>query len=92
MEILIKVAGIGYIDAHGLKIRGRGYLMFLPKSLSGSRLSGKIAWGGGSPYFGFYCIFMNKCFEICMRGVLYLPSPDMIGEEIHKNVDSFHKS
>jgi hypothetical protein len=30
---------------------------------------------GGSPYFGFYCIFINKCFEICLRGVLYLPSP-----------------
>jgi hypothetical protein len=28
-----------------------------------------------SPYFGFYYIFMNKCFEICLRGVLYLPSP-----------------
>jgi hypothetical protein len=30
---------------------------------------------GGSPYFGFYCIFINKCFEICLRGVSYLPSP-----------------
>jgi hypothetical protein len=31
-----------------------------------------------SPYFGFYfyCIFINKCFEICLgTGVLYLPSP-----------------
>jgi hypothetical protein len=33
------------IDAHGLKIQGRGYLKFLPKFLGGSRLSGKIAMG-----------------------------------------------
>jgi hypothetical protein len=31
------------IDAHGLKIQGRGYLMLKP--LGGSRLTGKIAWG-----------------------------------------------
>jgi hypothetical protein len=30
---------------------------------------------GGSPYFGFYYFFINKCFEICLKGVLYLPSP-----------------
>jgi hypothetical protein len=29
---------------------------------------------GGSPYFWFYCVFINKCFEIGLRGVLYLPS------------------
>jgi hypothetical protein len=27
------------IDAHGLKIQGRGYGMFLPKFLGGSRVS-----------------------------------------------------
>jgi hypothetical protein len=48
--------------------------MFFAKIPRGSRLSGKIA-RGGSPYFGFYCIFINKCFEICLRGVLYLPFP-----------------
>ncbi len=63
------------IDAHGLTIQGRGYMMFFAKIPRGSRFSGKIAWGGGSPYFGFYCIFINKCFEICLRGVLYLPPP-----------------
>ncbi len=31
--------------------------------------------GGGTPYFGFLCIFINKCFEICLGGVLYLTSP-----------------
>ena len=35
----------GRIDAHGLKIQGRGYLMFLPKFLGVSRVSGKIARG-----------------------------------------------
>jgi hypothetical protein len=65
------------IDAHGLKIQGRGYLMFFPKSLGGVKAFRKNCLGGvgGSPYFGFYCIFINKCFEICLRGVLYLPSP-----------------
>jgi hypothetical protein len=38
----------------------------------------KIPWGrgqgfqeklpGGFPYFGSYCIFKIKCFEICMGG------------------------
>ena len=46
-----------------------------PQGGGGSRLSGKIAWG--SPYFRFYCIFINKCFEICLRGVIYLPSPHL---------------
>ncbi len=33
------------IDAHGLKIQGRGYLMFFAKIPRGSRLSGKISSG-----------------------------------------------
>jgi hypothetical protein len=33
------------IDAHRLKIQGRGYLKFLPKFLGGSSLSGKNARG-----------------------------------------------
>ncbi len=53
---------------------GEGVPDVFAKIPRGSRLSGKIAWVG-SPYFGFYCIFINKCFEICLRGVLYLPSP-----------------
>ncbi len=29
---------------------------------------------GGSPFLGFYCIFINKCFEICLEGsYIYLP-------------------
>ena len=62
------------IDAHRLKIQGRGYLMFFAKIPRwGQGFQEKLS--GGSPYFRFYCIFINKCFEICLRGVLYLPSP-----------------
>jgi hypothetical protein len=47
--------------------------MFLPKSLGRVKAFRKNCLGG-SPYFGFYCVFINKCFEICLRGILYLPS------------------
>jgi hypothetical protein len=43
--------GAPYIDAHRLKIQGRGYLMFFAKIPGGSRLSGKIAWGEEVPLF-----------------------------------------
>jgi len=56
-----------------LKIHGKGYLKFVPKSLGGSRLSEKMP--GGNPYFGFYCIFINKYFEICLRGASIYPPP-----------------
>ncbi len=52
----------------GWKSRGGGG--YLKK---GSRLSGKIAYGG-VPYFGFYCIFINKFFVICLGGLCW-PSP-----------------
>jgi hypothetical protein len=38
-------------------------------------LRGKISWG--VPLFRFFCIFINKCLESCLRGVLYLPSPHL---------------
>ena len=55
------------IDAHGLKTQGRGYLMFfakIPREVKALRKN----WLEGSPYFRFYCIFFNKCCEICLRG------------------------
>ncbi len=58
----------------GWKSRGGGTWCFLPKSLGGVKGFRKNCQGG-SPYFGFYCIFINQCFEICLRGVLHLPSP-----------------
>ncbi len=57
-----------------LKIQGRGYLMFFAKIPRGVKAFRKNCLVG-SPYFGFYCIFINKCFEKCLRGVSYLPSP-----------------
>ena len=52
------------IDAHRLKVQG-GSSSFCQNPLEegegGSRLSGYIA--RGSPYFEFYCIFINKFFE-----------------------------
>jgi hypothetical protein len=62
------------IDALGLKIQGRGYLMFFAKIPRGVKAFRKN-YLGGPPFFGFYCICINKHFEICLRGVLYLPSP-----------------
>ncbi len=59
-----------WIDAYGLKIQGRGNLMFLTKFLGwgGQGFQKNCRWGGWSPFFGFYCIFINMCFEICLRG------------------------
>ncbi len=58
----------------GWKSRGVGTWCFFAKIPMGVKAFRKnCQWG--SPYFGFNCIFINKCFEICLRGVLYLPSP-----------------
>ncbi len=63
----------------GLKSRGRGVAQFFAKipveggGAGGSRgggghkALGKIARGRSS-YFVFYCIFINKSFEICLGG------------------------
>ncbi len=56
-------------DAHGLKIKERGQIKFLPKSLGGQGFQEKLP--GGSPYFGFYCIFIIKSFEIRVGGPIY---------------------
>ncbi len=59
-------------DAHGLKIQGRGYMMFFAKIPRGVKAFRKNCLG--VPSFWVLLRF-NKCFEICLRGVLYLPSP-----------------
>ena len=45
-----------------------------------AKVFAKIPWGsrlsGRSPYFGFYCIFINKSFEICL-GSPMLASPSL---------------
>jgi hypothetical protein len=52
------------IDVHGLKIQGSGYLNFLSKSLGVKAFREDCQVG--FPYFGFYYIFINKCFEISL--------------------------
>jgi hypothetical protein len=60
---------------------GGGYLKFLPKSLGGSRVSGKIAWGGGPPILGFPFIafLFTSFFENLPEGgaVSYPPQPPL---------------
>ncbi len=51
------------IDAHGLKIQGRGYGMFLPKFLGGVKGFRKNCQGGYTYFAFFYCIFINKFLE-----------------------------
>jgi hypothetical protein len=69
---MILAESLAYIDEHGLKIQGTGYLMSLAKSWGGGQgFQEKLP--GESPFFRFYFIFIKKCFEICLRGVLYLP-------------------
>ncbi len=57
------------------KSRGGGTWCFLTKSPRGVKAFRKNCLEGGGSYFRFYCVFINKCFEICLKGVLYLPSP-----------------
>ena len=62
----------------GWKSREGGRWIFCQNPWGGGRrgqgFQKRFPWGG-SPHFGLYCIFSNKCFEICLGGVLYLPSP-----------------
>jgi hypothetical protein len=51
------------IDAHGLKIQGRGYLVFFAEiPRGGSMLSGKIAWGG-PPILGFIAFLLTSVLK-----------------------------
>jgi hypothetical protein len=56
------------IDTHRTKIQ-RGVANILPGG-GESRLY-------GIPYFGFYCIFINKFFEILTSRVLFHPPPPL---------------
>jgi hypothetical protein len=54
MEKLEMKVSMTRIDVHGLKMQGsQGFQEKLPE---------------GVPLFGFYCIFISKCFEICRGG------------------------
>ncbi len=64
------------IDAHGLKIQGRGYGMFVPKFLGGggSRVSGKIA-KGGPPILRFIAFLLTSFSKICLGGCCFIHPP-----------------
>jgi hypothetical protein len=55
------------IDAHGLKIQGRGYLMFLPKFLGGVKAFRKNCLGG-PPILGFIAFLLTSFSKICPGG------------------------
>jgi hypothetical protein len=59
------------IDAHGLKIQGRGYLKFLPKSLGVKDF--RKNFHGGHPILGFSFLLVSVLKFA--GGILYLPSP-----------------
>jgi hypothetical protein len=63
------------IDAHGLKIQGRGYLMFfLPKSLWGVKAFRKnCLWG--SRISGFIAFLLTSVLNIVWRGYYIYPPP-----------------
>ncbi len=49
--------------------------MFLPKFLGGGQGFQEKFPGGGSTYFAFYCIFINKFFKNLPGGVLFHTPP-----------------
>ncbi len=58
------------IETRGLKIQESclGVAQFFAKIHKGGQgFQDKLPWGG-SPYYGCYSIFINKCFEICLGG------------------------
>jgi len=51
------------IDANGLKIQGRGHLMFLPKSLRGVKAFKKNCLGRGGPISGFIAFLLTSVLK-----------------------------
>ncbi len=62
----------------GWKSRGGGTGCFLPKSLGGSRLSGKIDWGG-PPISGFIAFLLTSVLKFAWGGyyIYTPPSPPL---------------
>ena len=58
----INFASVTSIDAHWLKIQGRGYLMFLPKSLGGKGIQGKLPAGGPS-FLGLIAFLLTSVLK-----------------------------
>jgi hypothetical protein len=51
------------IDAHGLKIQGRGYLMFFAKIPRGVKGLRKNCMGGGSPISDFIAFLLTSALK-----------------------------
>jgi hypothetical protein len=48
-----------------------------------------IVGGGGSPYFGFYWVFINKCLKFAWGGYYIYPpptSPTLCASRSHTNM------
>jgi hypothetical protein len=72
---MFRVIILGSIDAHGLKIQGRGYLKFLLKSLGGSWLSGNTAIEG-LPISGFISFLLTSVLKFAFKCHIFtLPLP-----------------
>jgi hypothetical protein len=82
------------IVANRLKIQGRGYLKFLPKSLGGSRLSGKID-RGFPPILDFIAFLLTSVLKFAWGSDIYPPPsphpPPSLGASLPKlrSADNF---
>jgi hypothetical protein len=63
------------IDAHGLKIQGRGYLKFLPKSRGGGGEAFKKNCLGGPPISGFIAFLLTSVLKFSRGGYYIYPPP-----------------
>jgi hypothetical protein len=65
-----------FMDAHGLKIQGRGYLMFFAKIPrgGGSRLPGNIDWEGPL-ILGFIAFLLTSVLKFARGGYYIYPPP-----------------
>ncbi len=62
-----------FIDAHGLKIQGTGSSDFCHNPCGVEAFLTKLP--EGVPYFGFYCIFINKSFKFRLGGSMFTLPP-----------------
>ncbi len=65
---------ITIIDAHGLKIQGRGYLMFFAKIPRGVKCFRKNCLGG-PPISGFIAFLLTSVLKFAWGGYYIYPSP-----------------
>ncbi len=65
------------IDAHGLKIQGRGYGMFLPKFLGGGQGFWEKLPGGGPLILRFIAFLLTSFLKICLGVCCFIPPPPL---------------